>query len=99
MLVRYLDWDIRGVKFRSFAVYAFSSVLVLGIISFVFNVLEALDLVSDKTKIDYWDTAPLASMTIGAVSGVVYMYRQMKAENERLRDTCDHLSQTHSFYN
>lgn len=99
MLYKYFDWDRKSVISRSFAVYAFSTVLALGMISFVFMVLIALELVSDNTKVSFWDTAPLVSMVIGGISGIVYLYRDMKAENERLRDTCDHLSQAHSFYN
>ncbi len=99
MLYKYFDWDRKSVISRSFAVYAFSTVLALGMISFVFMVLIALELVSDNTKVSFWDTAPLVSMLIGCISGVVYLYRDMKYQIERLQDSCDILSQSHSYQN
>lgn len=99
VLYKYFDWDRKSVKSRSFYVYSFSTVLALGMISTVFSLLNRLDLFSDKVLVDFWDTAPLVAVLIGVISGVIYMYRDMKTQVERLQDTCDHLSQAHSFYN
>jgi hypothetical protein len=99
MLYKYFDWDRKSVKARSFYVYCFSTTLSLGMISLVFSLLNGLDLFSDKVLVDFWGTAPAVAVLFGAISGVVYMYRDMKYQIERLQDSCDILSQSHSYQN
>ncbi len=99
MLYKYLNWDRKSVKTRSFLVYCFSQIFAMGVLATLFGGLNSLELVSDEGLKAFWEYAPISTIVVGIISGVVYMYRQMNYEIERLRDTCDHLSQSHSYLN
>jgi cbb3-type cytochrome oxidase subunit 3 len=99
MLVRYYDWDLKSVKVRAYWVFAFTLVFVMGILAILFGGLHALDVLSAKTLDGFWEVAPIVSMSIGIAAGVVYMYRDMRREIDELKNSCDVLSQNHSFFN
>ena len=70
----------KSVKWRAFTVYAYTMVFTLGCIAALFGGLNSFGLVSDKGLKGFWEFAPFVSVTVGIITAVHYMYKELKAE-------------------